>query len=195
MSEPERLGDVARLVVEDLDWRRRMDCVHARGQVRRKSIANGRFMFQRQCLDCGAGVGAAIAADHVEDKSAEWDMDAAAAYARIWDDRDRHFAAEQENLKIRRSLKQEEWWAKYNDYLRSEEWFRRRRGVLARDNYLCQACLERPAGEVHHLTYDHVFNEPLFDLVSVCKQCHGQLTHLDRCAREGYRYEEPIKEW
>ena len=96
---------------------------------------------------------------------------------------------------IGRTAKQEEWWAKYNAYLCSPEWIAKRGAVLKRDSWLCQSCLSRPATQVHHLTYDHAFNEPLFDLVSVCKTCHGRLTHLDRCAKDGYRYEEIIREW
>lgn len=122
-------------------------------------------------------------------------MTAQAAYDRIWDERNKHLATEQDSLAVQRTLKQEEWWAKYNAYLCSPEWRARRASVLKRDGGMCQACLERQAGEVHHLTYDHVFNEPLFDLVAVCKSCHDRLTHLDRCARDGYRYEETIQEW
>lgn len=195
MSDAERLGDVARRVVDDLDWRRRLDCVHQRCETRKKPIANGRFMFQKQCLDCGSGVGTAIAAAQVVDKSAEWDAAAAAAYARSWDERDKHTMAEFDDVAAQRTLKQDEWWAKYNAYLCSPDWRAIRSAVLKRDGGVCQACLERQAGEVHHLTYDHVFNEPLFDLVAVCKPCHDKLTHLDRCARDGYRYTETIREW
>jgi hypothetical protein len=73
-----------------------------------------------------------------------------------------------------------EWFARYNEYLASEAWKRRCRKVLERDGGMCQACLKRPATQVHHLTYEHVFNEPLFDLTSVCSVCHEFITALDR---------------
>lgn len=73
-----------------------------------------------------------------------------------------------------------EWWARYNEYLRSDKWKTKRERVLKRDNYLCQACLLNQATQVHHSTYEHVFNEPLFELFSVCDSCHEKLTTLDR---------------
>lgn len=73
-----------------------------------------------------------------------------------------------------------EWWAKYDEYLRSATWAEKRVKVLERDQYLCQACRDRRAVQVHHLTYRHVFNEPLFDLVAVCVTCHELITAIER---------------
>lgn len=47
--------------------------------------------------------------------------------------------------------------------------------MLTRDNYLCQGCRVRRATQVHHLTYDHVGNEFLFELVAICETCHTRL--------------------
>jgi hypothetical protein len=67
----------------------------------------------------------------------------------------------------------------YQIYIKSSEWFKIRKLVLKRDNYTCQGCLEKEATEVHHKNYDHLFNEILFDLVSVCKACHDKI-HLKK---------------
>lgn len=72
------------------------------------------------------------------------------------------------------------WFKEYGDYLNSNEWKDKRLKVLERDNYLCQSCRINKATEVHHLTYNHKGHEPLFDLVSVCKDCHELITMLDR---------------
>jgi 5-methylcytosine-specific restriction endonuclease McrA len=69
----------------------------------------------------------------------------------------------------------DKWWAEYNDYLKTPQWRDKRTRVLNRDNYVCQACLVNKAVDVHHLTYDRVFKEPLFDLVGVCKECHEMI--------------------
>ena len=61
---------------------------------------------------------------------------------------------------------------KYSQYLFSDKWKEIRKKVLKRDNYICQGCLENKAEEVHHKNYLHLFDELLFDLVSVCKSCH-----------------------
>jgi 5-methylcytosine-specific restriction endonuclease McrA len=64
---------------------------------------------------------------------------------------------------------------KYHEYLRTEKWKGKREKVLKRDNNLCQACLINKATEVHHKTYEKIFDEPLFDLVSLCHPCHSKL--------------------
>lgn len=81
----------------------------------------------------------------------------------------------QEMTELQRMAQNAEWWAKYNSYLRSPKWRSKRDRVLERDAYVCQACLKREADHAHHLTYEHVFNEPLFDLISVCNPCHKEL--------------------
>lgn len=63
--------------------------------------------------------------------------------------------------------------AEYNSYLNSRPWKNKREIVLKRDNYICQGCLKNQATEVHHLTYDNIYNELLFQLISVCKPCHN----------------------
>jgi len=61
----------------------------------------------------------------------------------------------------------------YNIYLNSRIWKNKRDVVLKRDNYICQGCLKNKATEVHHLTYDNIYNELFFQLISVCKPCHN----------------------
>lgn len=66
----------------------------------------------------------------------------------------------------------EEHKKRYLEYLQSNEWFAKRAKVLDRDQYICQGCLSKTATQVHHLTYDNVFNEFLWQLVSICEECH-----------------------
>lgn len=68
----------------------------------------------------------------------------------------------------------------HNIYLQTEDWRKRRALVLKRDNYLCQSCLDKKATEVHHKSYRYWKNEPLFELVSVCNECHEQITNMNR---------------
>lgn len=69
---------------------------------------------------------------------------------------------------------------RYREYLLSPEWQDKRQVVLTRDGYLCRArlpeCMDT-ATQVHHRTYANIYNEPLFELVSVCDSCHRQLTN------------------
>lgn len=76
-----------------------------------------------------------------------------------------------------------QWFAEHRAYLATPDWAVRRSQVLNRDVHRCQACLSGCSGEatqVHHLTYKHWRNEPLFDLVSVCVHCHDLITEMDR---------------
>ena len=68
----------------------------------------------------------------------------------------------------------------YKEYITSERWKGIRAAALKRDGEICQGCLVSSATEVHHKTYDHLYNEPLFDLVSVCQTCHEMVTRIDR---------------
>ncbi|MCE5329647.1 hypothetical protein LLG07_04885 [bacterium] len=68
---------------------------------------------------------------------------------------------------------------KYLKYLNSFDWKIKRINVLKRDNYLCQGCLKSKATEVHHLNYNHIYNEFYFELISLCKDCHEKYHELN----------------
>lgn len=71
------------------------------------------------------------------------------------------------------------WWRWYNTYLESSVWKEKRRAVLLRAQGVCEGCRNAMATEVHHLTYERVGREPLFDLVAVCKPCHDEIGRVD----------------
>jgi 5-methylcytosine-specific restriction endonuclease McrA len=64
-----------------------------------------------------------------------------------------------------------------NEYLKSDDWKRKRFVVLKRDNWKCVYC-GAPATQVHHERYARVNigKEPIEWLVSICKSCH-ELEH------------------
>jgi hypothetical protein len=63
----------------------------------------------------------------------------------------------------------------YPLYLQSPAWREKRQQVLERDSFTCQTCGARNVPlQVHHKTYDRVFNESLYDLISLCEPCHQQ---------------------
>lgn len=66
-----------------------------------------------------------------------------------------------------------EWFRVYGLYLQSPEWKAKRNLVLARDGHRCKACEQQQATQVHHLTYENVCQEILFELISVCEDCHS----------------------
>lgn len=76
----------------------------------------------------------------------------------------------------------------YPEYLKSDDWRAKRAIVLERDNNTCQACLRAPATQVHHKSYERVFDEPLFDLESVCDECHGKIHDKRTDAERAKKY-------
>jgi len=61
----------------------------------------------------------------------------------------------------------------YIEYINSEKWREKRQIIAQRDNYTCRYCGKKTKNfDVHHLTYAHLFDEPLDDLVLVCRNCH-----------------------
>lgn len=71
--------------------------------------------------------------------------------------------------------RKDEFHKEYSEYLKSPKWRALRDLVLERDKGVCQACLINKATQVHHLTYDNVYNEFAFQLVSVCEDCHNKI--------------------
>lgn len=73
----------------------------------------------------------------------------------------------------------------YAEYRKTFAWRDRCAWVMHRSGGYCEACLVEPATEVHHKTYAHLFNEPLFDLVAICRPCHENVSRIDRERRAG----------
>lgn len=78
----------------------------------------------------------------------------------------------------------------YEQYLNSPAWMKRRTAVMRRAQNYCERCSAKnpfvagrrfgrePAVDVHHKTYVNIFNEPLTDLIAVCRRCHAELHNI-----------------
>ena len=152
---------------------REFRCAHEGCTVLTKFVAaNGAESFREQCRRCGEVVAAprkadlsprqkmvAVPFDEALRKS-WWDRRAqrqAALYAALQSDRDR------------------QWREAYDSYLHSAEWRALRAKILKRSGGMCEGCGERRAVQVHHLTYERLGREMLFDLVAVCLRCHESI--------------------
>lgn len=162
------------------DVAQRFACAHPKAELRVKVASNGARHYRVQCLRCGEGRQATVAERVL------------AAQAKPFDDalRDEWWKAKNEAYKeawaAESEAKRRAWFDEYSEYLNSPGWFAKRALVLARDGYNCQArlpgCLV-VADQVHHLSYAHWQNAPLFELQSVCVLCHQRITDMDRAAR------------
>ncbi|RYE08557.1 MAG: hypothetical protein EOP22_12995 [Hyphomicrobiales bacterium] len=80
--------------------------------------------------------------------------------------------------------KSSEFYEAYNSYLLSHSWQAKRSLVLKRAGGLCEGCGTKPATQVHHTSYKHLYDEFLFELVAVCDSCHERL-HLEVASEDG----------
>lgn len=159
------------------------ECPHLDTPIRKLVCANGAIQFKRQCQTCWQAVGGAIAHGLVGDKDSV-PLFNQEARDNFWKERRERTADE--------SLVPEEqdWEAAgtppvgYREYLMSPEWQAKRLAVLERANWRCEAGLQGCAGraeQVHHRTYRHLGDEPLWELAAICFRCHEKFkgTKLD----------------
>lgn len=67
---------------------------------------------------------------------------------------------------------------RYQTYMSSDAWRQKRLLVLERDLHKCTARMKGctiKANHVHHVSYEFLGDEPLWDLQSVCVNCHRRI--------------------
>lgn len=98
-----------------------------------------------------------------------------------WDKyREVFFRYNKKSYQNKKKVELESFLKEHSEYLLTSQWKEKRLLVLNRDNYICQSCLIKKATEVHHKSYKYWKNEPLFDLISVCNECHNDITNMNR---------------
>jgi len=147
-------------------------CMHPRAQPRRRPMGVGLMSVWEQCPDCGLG----LKAIKKETFSAA-QLDALPLYDTDLQDRlyKERWEARQEARVTAQEQRNGAWWDTYHAYVASDTWRWTRQRVLTRDEGVCQGCRARQASDVHHLTYDHLGEEFLWELMSVCRECHERL--------------------
>jgi hypothetical protein len=62
---------------------------------------------------------------------------------------------------------------RYEDYLKSEHWKSRRYFRGQKSKWTCERCgaKDKPI-HIHHLNYNHLWNESDEDLECLCEDCH-----------------------
>lgn len=160
-----------------------LSCDHsAETAIRKRIQSNNVAIFCRQCLTCGANLGAVGKGSPEVLRLATID----AFDETIRDDwRMQTQLYREEKLRLQqeaRDQEQAERHAAYSEYLTSPAWKKKRAMVLDRAGDLCEGCGVNRAIQVHHLTYEHVGDEFLWELKAVCRQCH-QKAHPEKDMR------------
>lgn len=164
------------------------DCTHDRTVVRWRTRSNGVEACVMQCLCCGRELRTLSKTDPERvgnPQRVPFDEELRERINEAWK---QHASGlietRRQEYEDRRAIENAQWWEQYTAYLKTPEWRERRRLVLERDNYLCQACRNRKAVQAHHTTYQHLGYEPLWELVAICVPCHEALHQRDREKRD-----------
>jgi hypothetical protein len=150
-------------------------CAHETTKLVWSPISGGGRQLRRQCLRCFEIIGSTIPHNQASHDTSMADL------ARR-EQRHVEHQSRRDDIIRRLARREADWWARYNEYLTTEKWQRIRARVMERARDLCEGCRERPAQQVHHLTYKHVGDEFLFELVAVCEACHER---IHRALNEG----------
>jgi hypothetical protein len=133
---------------------------------------NGSVHISKRCMECGT-----IKTTEYVPKDKVDDIDSLDVVRLVdLDIKSKNLQRAIDAIMSRAEEKRKELWLQEHDsYLKSDLWRKKRELVMNRDGHMCQACLSKKAEHVHHLSYKHWKNEPLFDLISVCKECHDSI--------------------
>lgn len=153
------------------------ECEH-RHELRRLLAADGTTRFVQQCVDCGQQSNQIAKA-----KLTTQEMASAPVVESYETGEARRSATWAACQSIRMQMLQEVGTRiteanrrEYAEYLQLPHWRKIRAKRMAIANGICEGCGERPATQVHHLTYEHRGNEMLWELRAVCDECHEYLS-------------------
>lgn len=151
----------------------------------RRTIKGGTLCVYEQCSHCGESFGAIRKSRFSMDEINAMPVFDEALRDERWNEKQAKIEEWRESLLARQQAAEaargSAWWVWYNQYLASPEWKQKRAAVIRRAQGVCEGCGTGRASQVHHLTYKHVGNEFLFELVAVCDACHQRL-HDDKQA-------------
>lgn len=146
-------------------------CGSSAKELRQKRTATGGRLVAYQCTACGRSTSSWLKQSSIAnvERLPAWDVEL----------EDRRYEAFRQNLASERAAKSAEWWDRYTAYLRTPAWQSRRAAVMARARGYCEGCGKAQATQVHHLTYAHVTEEFLWELVAVCEPCHDKVHGIE----------------
>jgi 5-methylcytosine-specific restriction endonuclease McrA len=121
--------------------------------------------LRQYCDDCGRLFGSALKHTTATPETPEISFDEVTRYHREWQER---LARNNADRKAREQRRR----AEYIAYLQTDAWVQRRELVIERAGGMCEGCRQAAAEQVHHLTYNHITNEFLWELVAICRDCH-----------------------
>jgi len=173
----------------EADYHKKNTCKCLNTELRERTIKNGTYQYVYQCLNCGSAESKAIKKAEAEKLNGSnifipFDDNLSINWSTAYKNGKDAVTKKYESL-IKEAIelnkqKNDDFFNEYDKYLTSDKWNNKRLKVLERANYICEGCQENEATEVHHLSYKHVFEELLFELVAVCNSCHTFIHKEDK---------------
>ena len=159
------------------EWSRH-ECTHERQELRRGTNNAGMPVIRMQCLDCGLRIGNAVKRTTDADRIPEFDDAKNEAHEAARKADKNKIDQKYLDIQLRRWKGHEKGGEYYTQareaYMNSPAWKDLRRLVMERAQGLCEGCRQADAAEVHHLSYEHLGHEFLFELVALCRDCHSR---------------------
>lgn len=144
--------------------------------------SNGEYAYMELCSLCGER----------KDKSKVWIKASSipfnAVITKYTDEIKKDFAnkkniIQEEIRNIKYAIEMSDKYQEYERYLLSPEWDKKRRMRLYfnKNNFLgkCEICGENEATQIHHMTYNRLYNEWVFDLAAICSDCHRRIHKIN----------------
>ncbi len=144
------------------------ECEGVLSTLKKRILANGSIQYMHQCDACGESMSQAIQkveAVKINRDIPNWDKGRQTEYRQ----KRQESRAEEKEKRVKIYTKE------YYAYLKSEAWRLKRKAVIEREDNLCQGCANHHIEDVHHVTYDNVGEEFLFQLMGLCKNCHSRV--------------------
>lgn len=160
--------------LEELKAHLDRECDHSgETELRIYTASNGAEHCRPQCLICGRAIGQNVPKATVEQSNlVRFDLSLQAKYQEARQQ-------EKDNILRRHLARQNEEDLRHSEeylaYMKSDTWRAVRAKVIARCGNVCEGCGEHTVEEVHHLTYEHLGTEFLFELLGLCAGCHRRL--------------------
>lgn len=176
------------LLAELESARLKYECLHTEKELRSKQAGSSQIQVRYQCTNCGSAVGSALKRLPEHDVLQPFDETIANIFEKQKLDALNSVKKKHYLLEKGRSA---EFQKEYDAYLKTEKWRALRTKILRRANGVCEGCGKLAATQVHHLTYKHIFEEFLFELVAVCDPCHKRLHAETSGDDEHHPFESP----
>lgn len=149
---------------------KKFTCANESSELRVRIVKGGGKQYVRQCLRCGDAISNPIKAE------AALAENGGAPFPSFDEELQRSWAQTvSASAELIKNSDDSAFGDAYDKYLASPEWKAKRGKVLARASGVCEGCGETAPTQIHHISYEHVGAEFLFELVAVCDACHERL--------------------